>query len=54
VGLFTLTELAHRGLSHAAVSIPIIVDADTGFGRAGQCERTVAELEAGRRRGDSA
>jgi methylisocitrate lyase len=46
VGLFTLTELAQQ-LSYltARVTIPVIVDADTGFGGAVNVERTVAELE---------
>ncbi len=47
VGLFTLTELAQQTawLTRAA-SIPLIVDADTGFGESVHVERTVAELEA--------
>jgi len=47
VGLFTLTELAEetRRLARAA-GIPILVDADTGFGEALAVERTVRELEA--------
>jgi methylisocitrate lyase len=46
VGLFTLTELVQhtRYLSRAA-SIPLIVDADTGFGEAVNVERCVEELE---------
>jgi methylisocitrate lyase len=47
VGLFTLTELAAQAASFTrAVEIPVIVDADTGFGEAVNVERTVRELEA--------
>jgi methylisocitrate lyase len=47
VGLFTLTELAAQTATLArAVGIPLIVDADTGFGEAVNVERTVRELEA--------
>jgi methylisocitrate lyase len=47
VGLFTLTELAsHTAQIARAVEIPVIVDADTGFGAAVNVERTVRELEA--------
>jgi methylisocitrate lyase len=47
VGLFTLTELAqHTRYLTQSVNIPLIVDADTGFGEAIHTERTVAELEA--------
>jgi methylisocitrate lyase len=46
VGLLTLTELVQQVQSLLArVTIPIIVDADTGFGDAANVERTVAELE---------
>jgi methylisocitrate lyase len=47
IGLFTITELAEetRRLTRA-VEIPLIVDADTGFGAAVNVERTVKELEA--------
>jgi methylisocitrate lyase len=47
IGLFTLTELAQQTawLTRQA-SIPLIVDADTGFGDAVHVERTVIELEA--------
>jgi methylisocitrate lyase len=46
IGLFTLTELAQqlRYLT-ARVSLPVIVDADTGFGETVNVERTFAELE---------
>jgi methylisocitrate lyase len=47
VGLFTLTELAQQTsyLTRKA-GIPLIVDADTGFGAAVNVERTIVELEA--------
>jgi len=47
IGLFTLSELAEetRRITRA-VGIPIIVDADTGFGEPVNVERTVRELEA--------
>jgi len=46
VGLFTLTELVGQvDYLTARVSIPVIVDADTGFGDTVNVERTVAELE---------
>jgi methylisocitrate lyase len=46
IGLFTLTELSQQ-LGHltARVGIPVIVDADTGFGDTTNVERTVTELE---------
>jgi methylisocitrate lyase len=47
VGLFTLSELAeHTRQLARAVDIPVIVDADTGFGDAINVVRTVVELEA--------
>jgi methylisocitrate lyase len=47
VGLFTLTELAEQTARLArSVAIPVIVDADTGFGEAIHVERTVRELES--------
>jgi len=47
VGLFSLTELVQQaGYLVRAVNIPVIVDADTGFGAAVNVERTVRELEA--------
>jgi methylisocitrate lyase len=47
VGLFTLSELVTQTAYLArSVSIPLIVDADTGFGEAIHVERTVRELEA--------
>lgn len=46
VGLFTLSELAQQTAYLArATSLPVIVDADTGFGAAVNVERTVIELE---------
>lgn len=47
VGLFTLSELVeHTRQLTRSVSIPVIVDADTGFGAAVNVARTVEELEA--------
>lgn len=47
VGLFTLTELAqHVATICRATHLPLLVDADTGFGEAVNVERTVHELEA--------
>jgi methylisocitrate lyase len=47
VGLFTLSELAQQtALITRRIGIPLIVDADTGFGEAVNVERTVVELEA--------
>lgn len=47
VGLFTLTELVQQATYLCrAVKIPVIVDADTGFGGTGNVERTVRELAA--------
>lgn len=46
IGLFTLTELvAQTRQMTASLEIPLIVDADTGFGEALNLERTVRELE---------
>lgn len=46
VGLFTLSELAqHTAYLSRSVSLPVIVDADTGFGEAMNVERTIVELE---------
>jgi methylisocitrate lyase len=46
IGLFTLTELSQQlQWLTARVTIPVIVDADTGFGNTANVERTVAELE---------
>jgi methylisocitrate lyase len=47
VGLFTLTELAQETTYLTrACALPLIVDADTGFGEALNVERTIVELEA--------
>ncbi|HQU46033.1 MAG TPA: methylisocitrate lyase [Pirellulales bacterium] len=47
IGLFTLSELAEQTLRTTRnLGIPLIVDADTGFGEAVNVERTVIELEA--------
>ena len=46
VGLTTLSEVAQRGRAIArATQLPVIVDADTGFGEAMNAARTVQELE---------
>ena len=46
IGLFTLTELVQQvSYLTARVSIPVIVDADTGFGDTANVERTIVELE---------
>ena len=46
LGLITLSELAqHVGAIAETVSLPIIVDADTGFGNAVNVQRTVKLLE---------
>jgi methylisocitrate lyase len=46
IGLFTLTELVQQvQYLTARVTIPVLVDADTGFGDAANVERTIAELE---------
>jgi methylisocitrate lyase len=47
VGLFTLSELAQQtGYLTRACALPLIVDADTGFGEALNVERTVIELQS--------
>jgi methylisocitrate lyase len=47
VGLFSLTELAQQTTYLTRTcGLPLIVDADTGFGEALNVERTVIELEA--------
>ena len=47
IGLLTLTEVARlAGYIAAAVKIPSIVDADTGFGGSENVARTIRELEA--------
>jgi methylisocitrate lyase len=46
VGLFTLTELVQQTTYLTrATALPVIVDADTGFGEAVNVERTILELE---------
>jgi len=46
VGLFTLTELAQQvDYMTSRIAIPVIVDADTGFGDTVNVERTIADLE---------
>src|SRR6266403_770920 len=46
IGLLTLTEVARlAGYIADAVSVPAIVDADTGFGGAENVARTIRELE---------
>src|SRR5205807_10378908 len=46
IGLLTLTEVARlAGYIASAVTIPAIVDADTGFGGAENVARTIQELE---------
>lgn len=47
VGLVTLTELAQQATYLTrACALPLIVDADTGFGEALNVERAIVELEA--------
>lgn len=47
VGLFTLTELAQQTTYLTrTMTLPVIVDADTGFGGTMNVERTIVELEA--------
>jgi methylisocitrate lyase len=47
VGLFTLSELVeHTRQLTRRIDIPVIVDADTGFGSAVNIERTIEDLEA--------
>ncbi|MRJ75788.1 carboxyvinyl-carboxyphosphonate phosphorylmutase [Aeromicrobium sp. SMF47] len=46
LGLLSVTELvAHVAAMADAVSIPLVVDADTGFGNALNVQRTVRQLE---------
>ena len=46
VGLLTLTEMADRAARLAdAVDIPVIADADTGYGNAVNVTRTIREYE---------
>ncbi|EEI15934.1 MULTISPECIES: methylisocitrate lyase [Corynebacterium] len=47
IGLTTLTEVANRSCQIARVTnLPVLVDADTGFGEPMSAARTVAEFEA--------
>ena len=47
VGLFTLSELVDETTRITRrTALPLIVDADTGFGEAVNVERTIIELEA--------
>ena len=47
VGMITMTEaVAHARAICSAVTVPVIVDADTGFGEAMNAARTVREMEA--------
>lgn len=47
IGLTTLTEVAQRGGHIArATNLPVLIDADTGFGEPMSAARTVAEFEA--------
>jgi len=47
LGLLTLTEMTARARGIAAsVTIPLIADADTGYGNANNVARTIAEYEA--------
>ncbi len=47
VGLVTLTEAAaHARRICSAVTLPVVVDGDTGFGEAVNAARTVTEMEA--------
>lgn len=46
IGLTTLTEVARRSREIArATELPVLVDADTGFGEPMSAARTIAELE---------
>jgi methylisocitrate lyase len=46
IGLFSLTELVQQvSQLTARATIPVIVDADTGFGDTANVERTIIELE---------
>ena len=47
LGLLTLTEMASRARAIAAsISVPLIADADTGYGNLNNVARTIAEYEA--------
>ncbi len=46
VGLLTMTEMVQRAANFVeAVNVPVIADADTGFGNAMNVQRTVREYE---------
>jgi methylisocitrate lyase len=46
IGLFSLTELVQQvSQLTSRVTVPVIVDADTGFGGTANVERTIVELE---------
>ena len=46
IGLTTLTEVAHRSRQIARVTdLPVLVDADTGFGEPMSAARTISEFE---------
>lgn len=47
IGLLTLTEMAARAKAIASsISVPLIADADTGYGNINNVARTIAEYEA--------
>ena len=47
IGLLTMTEMVARARAiAAAVDVPVIADADTGYGNVNNVARTVAEYEA--------
>ncbi len=47
IGLLTMTEMAARARAiAAAIDVPLIADADTGYGNVNNVARTVAEYEA--------
>lgn len=47
IGLLTLSEMAERGRAFAdAVDIPVIADADTGYGNVNNVQRTIRAYEA--------
>src|SRR5687767_11885672 len=46
IGLTTLSEVADRGrLISAATELPVLIDADTGFGEPANVARSIAMLE---------
>ena len=52
IGLLTLSEFAQAAsVLASATSLPLLCDADTGFGEAVNVERTVELIERGRRGG---